>query len=149
MKLISSKWAHFRTCWLSFKKVERWARKGAISNLHFALIHGDYKQRCTAIAGLQKHQDQSSIPLLNDAVEDSVSLVSFAAMEALVSLGQDQPKRFQAKKNCWATKKQRERAFFEHAEQPRRRNKKERSSKEGYNQIKQMTKKPMNTGKWF
>ena len=95
--IIIRQWNSFLSRFLSRRKVEVWAEEGRVSQLEFALQFGDYVMRKMAINGIRKHSSRRSIPLLNDAVEDSVSLVSIAAMDALETLGHEQLQYFEKK----------------------------------------------------
>lgn len=132
----------------------RWMKRKRLKNntdaLEFALKYGLYDARQLACQFLGELKAEKSIPLLETALDDSVKLVSYAAMEALESLNPSVfASKIAAKKDAWKKiELERERRASEEKVHfsP---NKKERPSKKSYENAKQMLRKPMIGGKWF
>ena len=72
---------------LSLKNVDKWIESKEIGKLQYALRHGIYDVREKAAQGLGKIKSVSSLPLLFEALDDNVKIVSFAVMKAINEIG--------------------------------------------------------------
>lgn len=134
-------------------QIENWKSNQQVDNLELALKVGDFKIRKQAIEALIDLNSQGSIPLILNAIDDKIPLVSMAAIEVINRLGVDQEieNRIKAKLEYWNQKSEVElekRKNFTIRKKPEIRHN-ERTSKITYENMKEMIKKPMMGGKWF
>ncbi len=141
---------HMGLLTLNQKWLDKQISKNNVDALHFALVHGLYDIRLKAAEHLGTLREQASAPFLKAAIDDEVQLVSEAAMHALELIGcsAEIQSEIETKRRYWLTrseqaknKKPREKTYTP--------NRKERPSKKSFENLKNMLKKPMNTGKWF
>jgi HEAT repeat protein len=139
---------------LSVQNIDKWTRTKSCEKLRYALLHGPYKVRQKAADGLGLLKAEAAIPGLLLALDDRVKMVSMAAMTALaqISHSSEIQDRIQARKDGWVQKAQEERLTSESVRKTKHAStasKWERPSKQTFQNVKQLLKKPMNTGKWF
>lgn len=64
-----------------------WNTTNSVTKLEYALKHGNYKTRQLAAEALEQVGRPSSIPVLLNAMNDKIQMVSIAALNALEALG--------------------------------------------------------------
>ena len=136
---------------LTVKKVNKWTKKGNVDKLIYALQNGLYDVRKRAAEGLGELEVKNAIPYLIKAIDDKVKIVSFASMNSLERIGIDSEieNMIMIKKEYWETKElEAQKRAKEKLKIPNI-YKWERPSKQTLENIREMLKKPMNTGKWF
>ena len=142
--------------YLNKQQIENWISNGQIVNLEFALQIGNFKIRQQVLAALGELKSETSTELIVKSIDDKVKIVSLAAIAALAALEQigsnsEAKKVINKKIEYWKEK--------DRIEKERRKNfthrtnsdipSWERTSKETYENMKEMIKKPMIGGKWF
>ena len=136
---------------LSLHKVRKWKESRNVSRLEYALKHGQYDVREEAVKALA---ELGSVSGLREAIDDPVKRVSFAAMQALEQWepAPDVQQAIESKKAYWAKKDRWQQQKLERLKQKKKTGdilKWDRTSTKTLDNLKQMLKKPMNTGKWL
>lgn len=130
----------------SKKIIERWEQAGHVQKLENALKEGNYRTRLFAAEALGNIGQESSIPVLLNAIDDKVKNVSIAALNALDEIGLKDElgaiiinKRFN-----WMQKKQ-EKEEEREANKGKKYNiyRWERASKKSFDIVKEQLKRPM------
>lgn len=121
-----------------------------IEAIEFALQNGLYDVRKASAEYLGENDCGSAIPLLVKALDDEVQVVSESVMKALESLSDSEEikAKIESKKEFWVKRAEEAESKLV-TEKLYQRERKERPSKKTYENIKQMLRKPMNSGKWF
>jgi len=144
--LVNTGMIRIKTSWLERKIVRK-----DIDALEFALENGLYDTREMAARHLGKLESEASKEKLIQAMDDPVPAVSEAVMQALEKIGGDPSltKSIVQKRAYWKNlaleRKTRDRSS-EKKYMPER---KDRPSRKSFENLKQMLRKPMNSGKWF
>lgn len=135
---------------LSTDRIEQWAAKGCIDAIEFSLEHGMFSVREKAALELGKLKSKSSVPVLVQAMDDNIKIVSLAAMSAIEAIDSagDFRDKIEAKRAYWAKLEVQKKQKKSKRKAPSTR-KWERKSKQTFDNMKQMLKKPMIGGKWF
>lgn len=137
---------------LTPNRLKYWRIKRKTELLYYALIKGTYDVRIIAIQEIAKLNSNDVYNILFEAINDKVRIVSLTAIESLkiIGLKPEHSRKVDEKIDYWNKKE-----IEEHNNLNKRKLIKnselhwERKSKETLENVKQMLKKPMNTGKWF
>ncbi|XOV66941.1 MAG: HEAT repeat domain-containing protein [Fluviicola sp.] len=139
-----------------YKRVnEKWLNKqfarGKVDAIEYALRKGHYDVRQLAVEYLGDLDSKKSIPLLISTIDDPVSSVSEAAMNSLEKIGTDlaTKSRIQEKRAYWKKHKSKVEIKDRSPENKFTPERKDRPSRKSFENLKQMLRKPMNSGKWF
>ncbi|MCR9174040.1 MAG: hypothetical protein NXI10_16175 [bacterium] len=136
---------------LSKKWLDRKRRKKNIPAIEYALKRGTYDIRALAAKYLGELRSSVSKHALVSSIDDSVYLVSEAAMCALENIGVDADiqETIQKKRLFWVERKKEPEIKGRSQEKGYMPEKKDRPSRKSFENLKQMLRKPMNSGKWF
>ena len=132
--------------WLE-KKIER----KDLRMIHYGLQMGRYDTRELAAKYLGKIKSVDSTDNLLNAIDDPVPAVSEAAMCALegIDINSDVIRRIQDKRAYWKKRELNRGNSGRSDEKKYIPERKDRPSRKSYENLKQMLRKPMNSGKWF
>lgn len=136
---------------LSVRRVNRWIQNRRIDLLEYALKNGMFDVRKRAVEGLLELESTSSLPLLVDAIDDKIMVVSLAAMDAIEILdvtGSHQM-RILGKRAYWVERERLEHETAARKISPYEIHKWNRPSGQTRENLRKMLQKPMNIGKWF
>jgi hypothetical protein len=125
--------------------------KKDLESIHWALQFGMYDVRQTAANFLGELKSKKSIRLLSNAVDDKIKNVSFAAMDSLwvILPNKKVENKIKLKKEFWISIKEKEIENRKNRKKPTNLVRNERTSKKTFENIKNLLRKPTNTGKWF
>lgn len=132
--------------WLQ-KKIDR----SDITMIQYGLQLGRYDTRELAADYLGKIKSVESYEKLTNAIDDLVPAVSEAAMCALEKMDTtpEVEKRIQDKRTYWKRLEMNRGTSDRSKEKKFMRERKDRPSRKSFENLKQMLRKPMNSGKWF
>ena len=135
-----------KTSWLERKIVRK-----DINALEFALETGLYDIREMAARHLGKLESKVSKEKLIRAMDDPVPAVSEAAMQALEKIDGDTSltRSIEQKRAYWKALALERKTRDRSAEKKYMPERKDRPSRKSFENLKQMLRKPMNSGKWF
>lgn len=136
---------------LTLKRVDKWAHENDEKRLIFALEKGLYNVREKAAEKLGIIRTNNALPFLVRAIDDDIRSVSFAAMNAVekIGLNKELEQKITEKKEYWKEKEKKDKEAFLNSKRKVFEYKWDRTSKENYENMKEMLKKPLNSGKWF
>jgi hypothetical protein len=137
---------------ISSKRLSRWRKKGYFELMQHALEKGSYDIKIIAIQEFGKIKSIYAYDILLEAINDEIRPVSLKAIESLkiIGLKPEHTSIIEEKIDYWQNIVIEEqinlskRKFNQQSDVHW-----ERKSKETLENVKQMLKKPMNTGKWF
>jgi len=131
---------------LSEKDFVHFIKNDNIEKVEYALKHGNYNTRKLAAETLEIIGDESSIPILLDAMDDKIQIVSIAALNALEAINFDDEfstyiikKRFEWVKQLRDSKEK----FDESKARKYGIYRWERTSKKNFEMVKERLKKPI------
>jgi hypothetical protein len=138
---------------LNVHQMEKLMRESNSGMIVWAFRNGRYDVRYLAVNYFGKIESDITVPMLQEAVDDEVDVVSLNAMSQLEKLSDDPVilNQLERKREYWRA---------ENAHREKRRNRshkkqsvltesKERGSKKTLDNVRNMLKKPMIGGKWF
>lgn len=138
---------------LNVHQMEKLMHESNSEMIIWAFRNGRYDVRNRAVNYFGKNESDDAVPMLQEAVDDEVDVVSLNAMVQLEKLSNDPVilNQIERKREYWRT---------ENAHREKRRNRshkkqsvfsepKERGSKKTFDNVRNMLKKPMIGGKWF
>lgn len=132
-----------------------WIKEKIDSNdvdaIAFGLLYGKYNVRVPAVNYLSKIDSDNSRRALISAIDDPMKQVSFTAMESLElrNCSDIVKDKIESRKQYWKqveTEKQNRQKSKNKFYTPDR---KDRPSRKSFENLKQLLRKPMNSGKWF
>lgn len=131
--------------------VDKWTRKGRIDMLEYALKNGMFYTRARAAQALGDLRSKSSLQLLEDCIDDPIRRVSLAAMASIerIELTPDIRKRIKQKREYWVEQIKKEEAMKSKFLSSGKTLEWNRPGKQNLDNLKNLLRKPMNTGKWF
>ena len=130
----------------SVKDIAAWKHNYEVLKIEYVLLHGNYKIREIAADALGELNQESSIPVLMQFINDDIQKVSIAALNALDKIDyEDQlSKSLINKRFNWA-KIQREKEEKAKTSKDKKYNiyRWERASKKSFERVKEQLKRPM------
>lgn len=138
---------------LTLSKVDRWKNRRSTDRLEYVVQHGVYNVRERAIQALGELESRTSIPLLIDALDDRVRTVAIAAANALKRLGTttEVDQKIAETMKMWTRRQQERSTRLENSLKNKGNSaaRWDRPSRKTLENVKEMLRKPMNTGKWL
>jgi hypothetical protein len=152
MKALTKILLDLRLIRFTANRLKNWRIEGNIELLDYALKQGSYDIRKIAIHEIVNLESSDAYDLLINTINDRIRIVSLTAIESLKKIGikPEHSRMIEQKINYWKYKE------IEEQENLKKRNANqknevhwERKSNETFENVKQMLKRPMNSGKWF
>lgn len=136
---------------LTPKWLKRKIAREELRMIHYGLQMGRYDTRELAAKHLGRIKSVESTENLINAIDDPVPAVSEAAMCALeiIGISPDIERRIQEKRAYWKKRELNKGTSNHSSEKKYIPERKDRPSRKSYENLKQMLRKPMNSGKWF
>lgn len=136
---------------LTPKWIEQKIESNDIDAIAFGITYGMYNVRVPSVNYLSKIDSEDSRRVLISAIDDPMKLVSETAIESLerMNCSDFTKNKIHRRKLYWnqiETEKLNRQKSKEKMYMPER---KDRPSRKSFENLKQMLRKPMNSGKWF
>ncbi len=138
---------------LNVHQMEKLMRESSSEMIIWAFRNGRYDVRNLAVNYFGMNESDCAVPMLQEAVDDEVDVVSLNAMSQLEKLSDDPVilNQIERKRKYWQAENmhREKRRNRSHKKQSVFTESKERGSKKTLDNVRNMLKKPMIGGKWF